>query len=265
MIAFAALCGCSSFGTSTSAVDEAGVPVEAGVAPIVDAGHSDGARNSGGPRDGLVLALDFEEADPTIARDSSGAANDGTIFGATRVPGVHGNALAFTSVSSTGSSLLVPSSSSLDIGGPELTIAFWLRIELPIGSGDQVVLSKTWEAGSMVTPYHQFGVELNASSKTLQLFLGTNASTEPERAVITPAFGTWVHIAWVAGDGRMTGFVNGSGSSPEVLAAPIERRGNGLYLGQDVAGGQQFVGALDEVRIYNRALTPSEVSLLAAR
>ncbi len=269
MTAFVTFCGCSTFGTSTGASDEAGVPVEAveaGVDPIVDAGPPDGARHTGGPRDGLVLALDFEETSSDIAHDSSGAANNGTIFGGMPVPGVRGNALAFAPNSNSGSSLLVPNSSSLDVGGLELTIAFWIRIDLPIESGDQVVLSKPWAAGSMDDPpFHQFGVELNASSKTLQLFLGTNASNEPVKAVITPAFETWMHVAWVAGSGTITGFVNGNGTSPEALPAPIERRGNGLYFGQDTTGSQQFIGALDEIRIYDRALTPSEVSELATR
>lgn len=43
------------------------------------------------------------------------------------------------------------------------------------------------------------------------------------------------------------------------LAAIIQARGNALHVGADATPAQFYRGLLDEVRIYNRALTSSEV------
>lgn len=251
IVAFA-LCACASFGAT---------PEE----PGADGGAPD-ATSGGGPRSGLVLALDFEDATATSAQDSSGRGNHGTVFGGARVSGVRGNALDFAVVGRDGStSVLVPASTSLDIGGSEITIAFWISIPLPLPEGDQVVLTKAWTSGSMTLPYYQYGVELNRNSKTLQLFVGEESSS-PARVSVTPAFGdAWTHVAFVVGAGAATGYVNGVASAPEPLTIPITRRGTALSLGIDAVGGQPFAGVLDEVRIYDRALTAAEVGQLAAR
>lgn len=246
------LCACASFGAT---------PEE----PGADGGAPDAA-SGGGPRSGLVLALDFEDATATSAQDSSGRGNHGTVFGGSRVPGVHGNALDFGARGGEGNvSVLVPSSPSLDIAGSEMTIAFWISIPLPLPDHDQVVLGKVWSTGSLDPPWYQYGIELNQQGKALELYVGEGTDPAPPRVSVVPAFDTWAHVAFVIGGGTATGYVNGVASAPRPMTAAIAPRGTGLSLGVDATGAQPFAGVLDEVRIYDRALTAAEVGQLAAR
>ncbi len=257
ILAFSTFCACSSFGASDEAGPDGGAP-DAGVADAV------APEGGSGPSRGLVLALDFEDTSATAAADSSGRGNDGTVFGGQRVPGVRGNALALAGSDDGDVGVLVPSSTSLDIGGTELTIAFWIEIALPLPARDEVVLGKLWTAGAMEPPFYQYGVELNVNSKSLRLFTGTDASSTPP-VDVTPAFGSWVHVAFVVGGGTATGYLNGGVGPSAPMTGPITKRGNALSIGVDAVGEQPFVGKLDEVRIYDRALSAGEIAQLAAR
>lgn len=254
--------GCSSFSASDEGHADAGVS-DGG---LPDASVADAATPEGGsqPSSGLVLAFDFEDATATAAADSSGRGNDGTVFGGRRVPGVRGNALALAGSVDGNVSVSVPSSTSLDIGGTELTIAFWIEIALPLPAHDEVVLGKLWTAGVMEPPYYQYGVELNVNSKSLRLFTGTDASSTPP-VDVTPAFGSWMHVAFVVGGGTATGYLNGGVGPSAPMTGPITKRGNALSIGVDAVGEQPFTGRLDEVRIFERALRAEEIAQLAAR
>lgn len=70
---------------------------------------------------------------------------------------------------------------------------------------------------------------------------------------------------------QVTLYIDGAsqGTKPATLN-PLQIDGGGLVLGQeqDSAGGgytasQAFVGTLDEVRLYNQALTATEITTLA--
>jgi hypothetical protein len=73
---------------------------------------------------GLVAAYSFDEGSGTIAADTSGNANTGTISGATwSTVGNMGGALAFNGSSST---VRVPDSASLDLTSG-MTLEAWVR------------------------------------------------------------------------------------------------------------------------------------------
>ena len=54
-------------------------------------------------------------------------------------------------------------------------------------------------------------------------------------------------------------YVNGALVSSRSLATTITARGNPLRVGADANTGQCYKGMLDDLRIYNRALTQAEV------
>lgn len=256
VVAAWALSACSSF--------------EAAPAPASASG--DGGATSGGadageqPRRGLVLALDFDDDDPSVAKDSSGLGNHASVFGGARVEGVHGRALDFAAAGAEPVSVSIPSSPSLDIAGTELTIAFFVSVPLPLLAHDQVLIGKVWTTGSNAPPWYQYGVELNMEGKDIELFVGEGADPlPPPRAAAIPAFGTFTHVAFVVGGGTATAYVNGLASAPQPMTIPISARGTALALGVDATGGQAFGGILDEVRIFDRALDAEEIRQLAAR
>lgn len=203
---------------------------------------------------GLAAAWGFNEASGTTTADASGNNNTATLLGGpTRVAGKYGNALSFDQVNDY---LSVPNSSSLNFSGNAATLSMWLN-PAPI-SGDSVVLGKFWNT-NMSSPYYQYGLELNGGT-TPHFYVGT-ASGVTSAYMTTPlALGQWTHLA-VVFDGLTAQFyVNGAMVRSMSLVASITARGMPLRMGADANTGQFYKGLLDNVRIYSRALSGTEVT-----
>lgn len=81
-----------------------------------------------------------------------------------------------------------------------------------------------------------------------------------------PQVGTWHHLAGVFDGSTVTGYVDGTpvNSRSGVSAVYAD---DAIQIGCDINTGttnSNFFGSLDEVRLYGRALTASEVAALAA-
>ena len=74
----------------------------------------------------------------------------------------------------------------------------------------------------------------------------------------------WSHLAVTVGDGKFRVYLNGK-VIHEAAAGRGTPKANSLpvRLGADHSGGSRFVGKMDDVRIYSRALTADEVAALA--
>jgi hypothetical protein len=262
------LSGCSPFEAATTSSDPGGASdagggsMEGGAARDADAAPSDPSSRCG--LEGAVLALDFEDAEGNAIQDGSGAGNQGSLVGATRGEGARGKGVAFGGGRAT-SSVLVPSSPSLDISGSDITIAFWMNAAVPPASApDQAVLCKPWNAGSMTSPYYQFGIEINTNgTKELTMIVGSSPDAVRVAALPVP-FGRWVHVAFSVGASATNAYIDGV-LSVQGPPATVVARGNAMTLGVDAAGRQPYNGKLDEVRIYKRALGAGEIACLAKR
>lgn len=205
---------------------------------------------------GLVGYWSFNAPDlhwPTnVAYDRSGAGNNGSIVNMSNssspVAGASGQALNFDSINDH---ILVPNSTSLNITGP-ITMSAWIK---PNSFGQN-------NFGRIV---HKDGVNgyifsLNNSSITNGLLFysgGVNASTSN---VIT--LNRWQHVASVFNGSTVTLYVNGVAVSTQAQPAPTASTaslGIGIRPADSLRG---FDGIIDEVRIYNRALSDSEMKQL---
>ena len=188
--------------------------------------------------------------------DQSGNNLTGTIVGATwTTSGRYGNALSFNGVSSY-----------VDLGNPvalhltgSMTLEAWIKA-VANPSDDGQIIAKSNGAGwqlktSPDTGPHTFGVKVSASSSVgVQRYSTT-----------VPALGTWYHIAGVydAAAGTLSTYVNGALDNGTlrgtVPAAQIDQSVN-VNIGRRT-GGLYFNGLIDEVRIYNRALSQAEIQV----
>ncbi len=186
--------------------------------------------------------------------DRSGNGLNGALYNAAAVAGKSNQALSF---SGAGSYVAVPNSASLQLTH-DLTLTAWIKTG--VTNQTQDFISKYDFTGS------EYGYILQVSSGgTLNLHVGGNNLAGGSRdagdtRVITD--GQWHHVAVVITLGQnVTFYVDGIAASaqPQVTAAT----GNAatLYLGTfpGAYNGLPFTGALDEVRIYSRALTATEV------
>lgn len=213
---------------------------------------------SGNIDDGLVAYWSFDEGSGTTAQDVIGG-NNGTLNGDPNwVDGISEKALDFDG---SGDCVGLPSSSSLSFNSPSepFSTSFWIKPDTVI-PGEQTILEN--EDDYFV---HLDGGVLNYSkTDSGNLYHNTWQSTNPEISA-----GNWAHVV-ITYDGTGAGgtkmYVNGIGVSVT----------NGAYHGGGSASGDDFAigaraydflsypygGKIDEVRIYNRALTAAEIEYL---
>ncbi len=201
---------------------------------------------------GVMAAWGFNEASGTTTADASGNNNTATLLGGpTRVAGKYGNALSFDQVNDY---LSVPNSPSLNFSGSAATLSMWINPGSL--SGDSVVLGKFWNT-NMSSPSYQYGLELSGGRP--HFYIGTSTGLIGASMDTALALNQWTHLAVVFNGLTAQFFVNGTMVSSKSLVATITARGMALRMGADASTWQFYKGLLDNVRIYNRTLTPVEV------
>jgi glucose/arabinose dehydrogenase len=202
--------------------------------------------------------LQFSEGQGTIALDSSGNSNHAELRGgAGWGPGRIGGGLALDGTNDLGAIAHSPSLAFND----QLTIAGWVR------------------RSSAPAGWHQLVSRQHTTTNADQLFLGFQGAT-PYFGVRTPSgstkagsgsvpLGQWVHLAGTYDGNRIILYVNGVERARVAKTGALVASSRPLLLGANANGldplvGSEFLaGGLDEVRLFSRALDPSEVAALA--
>ncbi len=187
--------------------------------------------------------------------------NDGlTVDAPSWVTGKVGQALNFNGTTQYG---YIPDEASLEVT-TAVTLAAWIR---PGGTAaaTQRVIAKT-NMGST----NGYELSLSAGGKVFVRF-NQFTSGDTYRINSTTSYPlnstTWMHVAATYGGGYIRLYINGvqEGSSL-AMVGPIETNTLDLGIGTEPPGATtpyRFQGALDDVRIYNRALSASEIQALA--
>ena len=224
--------------------------------------------NKSSVSEGLIGYWRFEESSGNSATDSSGKGNTGTLgsgfnFTGNSVTGKVGQALKFN-----GTSHYVSCASSTVLNVSQLTIAAWVRpTTLVDDSGSmRTILSRFDSAGSgSAEPY---GLRVGNITK-LPLFQWDNSGFRVVSAPVSTANqvleSEWTHLAFTVNASLdATFYRNGVASGNSILPAALASGTRKLYIGGFYDGSLgSWSGDLDEVRLYNRALSAAEVKALA--
>jgi hypothetical protein len=192
-----------------------------------------------------VLALSFDEGIGTTASDASGLANHGTVDGASWVAGHTGGALSFDGVDDLVS---VAHDASLDIGTSG-TVEAWVRPD--VAAEDKPVLAK----GDLFGLYADYMGGVSAWSD-IDWF------TTPYDLPV----GEWSHVAGTFDDNGATIYVDGQVVAHDHYLGRWHARsvGDPLWIGATQWWYEFFEGRIDDVRVYDSALTATEVAADAA-
>ena len=213
---------------------------------------------SAGP---LAAQWQFNETSGTSAADSSGNGNNGTLHGVTWVKGKMGNAAKFDGSKSY---IEVADSKSLDLP-TSFTITAWINLA-EVGNGRQVLLQK--KAAGKNGVYTNYTLYAQWTQDALALVIGDG--TRRVGYLSTKGLGTankWHHIAVAFGGGKVRFYIDGAPAGEE--AATIKPYTNnasliiGRYTNADNTPKFFLHGAVDDLRIYNKALSETEIAKLA--
>jgi glucose/arabinose dehydrogenase len=200
------------------------------------------------PSTGLVGAWGFDEASGTTANDASGGGNPGTIAGPTRTSGGrYGGALSFDGVNDL---VTVADASSLDLT-TGMTLEAWVR---PTVGGDWKTVILKEQPGHLAYALYS---STDTGRPSGHVFAGG------DRAVGGPAAlpnNAWSHLAttWDGLTSRL--YVNGTQVASGALTGTAATSSLPLRIGGNTVWSEWFGGLIDEVRVYNRALSPAEIA-----
>ena len=196
------------------------------------------------PPPSLMAAYGFNEGSGTVVNDVSGNGNNGTISGATwTTSGKYGNALTFNG---TNALVTVNNATSLQLTSA-MTLEAWVY-PTTVNSAWRDVIYKGNDN------YYLEGTSSNASRPAMG---GTFGADLYGTSALTA--NTWAHLAATYDGATMRLYVNGVQVASRAQTGAIATSTNPLQIGGDSLYGQYFAGRIDEVRIYNRALSAAEI------
>ena len=206
------------------------------------------------PHPGLVGWWRFDEEDGTLAEDSSGYGNDGTVYGATLVDGKYGKALSFDG---TDDYVEMPRG-NID-GFNKLTLELWIKRDIYSAQGGLLGDNGGGWASRCFTL-----AEHGSESDTIVAHFASGDSGEVHR-LVTISNDVWTHIAVTfKANNRVNVYKNGLKVYDEpTYLGTLNDVTNILYIGRYI--GYYFQGTIDEVRIYNRALSAAEIETLSQK
>ncbi|MFC2125408.1 DUF4493 domain-containing protein [Bacteroidota bacterium] len=209
--------------------------------------------------DGLLALYPFNGN----ANDESGNGNHGVIiesveFGNDR-KGKENSAAGFSP-----GYIEVPNNTQLS-SISQLTIASWIYVEAPYYDYVPILCKLDYWTGE-----ESFQYRLMWNTANSWLFLGfATSSTEWQDLYVTLSttdqpLQEWFHVAGTY-DGQMCRYyINGIEIGSITYSSAIFSNDFNINIGRDPHGGVQYLaGYLDDLCIYNRALTPEEIAVLA--
>ena len=188
------------------------------------------------------------------ANDASGNGNNGTVVGARLTTdrfGTPNSAYNFTGSGST--YITVPDSPSLDVTSA-ITMAVWIK-SAGGGTYGPRILSKG-------PPCYEMNV-LRPSSDTMANFDIQTLQQVSTHLCLDQV--NWIHLVGTYDGQVMRFYTNGTLAVQANVSGPIAVNNEPLAIGQNFDDNSDyFNGDIDDVRIYNRALSGNEVSQLYA-
>jgi len=203
----------------------------------------------------------FDKGEGETAYDYSGNSNDGTVF-----VGTGGSNTATTTMWTNGATGKI--NGSLDFDGTddyvgvssgysfddktEISISTWVKVN----GGDNDYIIELPESGGGGN-----GPGIHYISGNIDYHIVTHSDNSFTDVNFTPVIGTWYHVLLTYDGVTLKGYKNGEfiGSHDVTLGTGIKHATGETNIGRFGSAGFYSDAQIDEVKIYNYALTPEEV------
>jgi hypothetical protein len=195
------------------------------------------------------------------ANDASGNGNNGTAHGATLTTDRFGYTNQAYSLNGTSAYILVPNAPANNVAA-QFTISFWMNPKPGYGTPFQnnIPIVCKWGGGGAGNASYEVGV-----TSMGQLYVAMCDPTQTTQATDTSVTttGVWHQVILVRdGAGFHLYRDNALLFSTNSLVQPQPSVYNLNFGGGDVGDSAYYGGGLDDIRIYNRALSASEIQQL---
>ncbi len=203
----------------------------------------------------LVGAWGFDDTSTTTTADGSGSGNTGTLNGPVRsAAGKFGGALSFDGINDW---VTVADANSLDLT-TGMTLEGWVR-PTAVGTGWRTVMLKEQPSSLIYALYAGNGKGKAATDVFTTSDIGLSGTTN------TP-LNAWTHLAATYDGTTQRLYVNGVQVASKAVTGGIKVSTGALRFGGNGTWSDEwFAGLLDELRVYNRALTATEIQADMAR
>jgi PKD repeat protein len=204
---------------------------------------------------GLVAAYNFNEGSGTVLHDVSGNNNNGTVTNATwSSAGKFGGALSFNGTTSLVS---VAGSASLNLT-KGMTLEAWIdptSLKSPDAGWSAAIVKEHFGSADNIAYalYAANGTGMPPAGHVL--VNGADRAVVGQRPVPLKA---WTFLAATYDGTTLRTYVNGALVGSATVGGAITTTPDPLRIGGDAAG-EMFTGLIDNVRIYNTALTQSAI------
>src|SRR6516164_3405370 len=196
---------------------------------------------------GLVAAYSFDEGSGTTVTDASGNGNNGTITGATwSTAGKYGKALSFNGSNAV---VTIPDAASLHLS-TGMTLEAWVNPSTVNANYRDVIYKGNDNFYLEATSSHSSRPDAGMIAG------GTYADAFGTAAL---AANTWSFLTETYDGSTLRLYVNGTQVASTAHTGTIATSTNPLQIGGDSIYGQYFAGLIDEVRVYNVALTAAQI------
>ena len=194
-----------------------------------------------------MAAYAFDEGSGTTVADASGNGHNGTIANATwAAAGKYGKALQFNG---TNAIVSIPDAGDLHLT-TGMTLEAWVNPST-ISSAWRDVVYKANDN------YYLKASSTNASKPDAGVIAGGSYGDAFGSAACRPT--TWTFLTETYDGSNVRLYVNGTQVAATAHTGTLTASTNPLTIGGDNIYGQYFAGMIDNVRVYNVALTPAQI------
>jgi hypothetical protein len=219
-----------TYGLRAVAYDNAGASASSATATVTV---------SGGSPSGLVGAYSLNEGSGSTVGDSSGSGPSGTITNATWTQGKYGNAL---SLAGNGNANF----GDVDLAG-SFTVMGWMQAR-SLYSGS---------CGSFVMKAHDYGFEICGGQLYGEVGANDVWTGRVIKTLTSADLNVWKHLTLTYDGSAVRMYIDGALVNASTGAHTTTN--NPLLFGRWVPASEYWDGLIDEVRVYNRALTAAEI------
>jgi hypothetical protein len=207
---------------------------------------------------GLVLALDAADTNSypgsgSTWTDLSGNGNDGTL---TNGPTYSSDNSGYFSFDGVDDNISIAYDASLK---PTTAISMEAFCYIQNnGTSWASLIQYPQDSSTHTSPFFDWAIYFNMSSRYLHTRIDGEAASSPNNVW---NFNEWVHVAITFENQSVKYYVNGNnvGSSSVTKTSITYDADNPVYIGKNASGGEPFEGRLSNIKVYNKALTASEV------